>query len=206
MDDLHIFLKGFLLNAGLIGAIGMQNAFILAVGLARRFVLPVVLVCAVGDALLITIGVLAGAAGGDDHWWTDVLSLAGAVFLLWFGAKATRAAFAPVLLTALDFPSTKRAAIVTAVAMSLLNPHAILDMTVIFGGVSAQLPPMQKIPFAIGGIVMSFVWIFSIGYGAAWCAPLLSKPAAWRVINTAIAVMMFAIALSLLYSLATKWF
>ena len=179
MEALQIFIQGFLLNAGLIIAIGAQNAFVLAVGLARQHVLAVVLVSASGDALLITIGVLVGAVSGGG--WADALSLAGVLFLLWFGCRAARAVFATSALQTATLPQSRRAAVITAVALSMLNPHAILDMTIIFGGFATQLPPPQKISFAIGGVAMSFAWFFGLGYGAALCAPLLSKPSTWRV-------------------------
>ena len=51
------FLRGFATSAALIIAIGAQNAFVLRCGLKREHVLAVVLVCALSDALLITLGV-----------------------------------------------------------------------------------------------------------------------------------------------------
>ena len=52
-----VFLQGFATSAALIIAIGAQNAFVLRQGLARSHVLPVVLVCALSDVLLISLGV-----------------------------------------------------------------------------------------------------------------------------------------------------
>ena len=49
--------QGFLASAGLIVAIGAQNAFVLRQGLRREHVGVVVLLCALADALLITAGV-----------------------------------------------------------------------------------------------------------------------------------------------------
>lgn len=200
MEDLAVFLKGFLLNAGLIIAIGAQNAFVLACGLAKKHVWPVVIVSSVGDALLIIVGVWLGGLGSAQGW-TPFLSLAGALFLCWFGIKSTRAVFAAEVLSLTTLPTTRRAAIITAIALSLLNPHAILDMTVIFGGISASLPSPQKVPFAVGGTLMSFVWFFGLGYGATLCAPFLAKPSAWRIIHAFIACIMFGFAGALLWPL-----
>ena len=63
-------LPGFALSLTLIMAIGAQNAFVLRQGLRREHVLPVVLVCAASDAVLIMSGVagfgaLAEAARGS---------------------------------------------------------------------------------------------------------------------------------------------
>ena len=48
---------GFFLGLSLILAIGAQNAFILRQGLRREHVLPLVLTCAISDAILIAAGV-----------------------------------------------------------------------------------------------------------------------------------------------------
>ena len=52
-----MWLRGFGLSAGLIIAIGAQNAFVLQQGIRRRHVLPVVLICGLTDALLEFLGV-----------------------------------------------------------------------------------------------------------------------------------------------------
>ncbi len=48
---------GFGTGLSLIVAIGAQNAFVLRQGIARRHVLPVVVLCAVSDAVLIAVGI-----------------------------------------------------------------------------------------------------------------------------------------------------
>lgn len=200
MEEVLAFLKGFGLNAGLIVAIGAQNAFVLAQGLARRFVFLVSLVCSLCDSLLIALGVVfIGAAAAAGHWAVGIFIAAGAAYLLWFGFGAARACIrGDSLHAAAGMPKTARGALLAALALSVLNPHAVLEMTVIFGGVAAKFPVEEKIPFAIGGAVMSFVWFFGLGFGAAKIAPLLNKPIAWRFINGGIALMMFAVAGSLL--------
>ena len=59
-------LNGFATSAALIIAIGAQNAFVLRQGIKREHVLPVVLVCALSDALLITLGILGLGAVVQD--------------------------------------------------------------------------------------------------------------------------------------------
>jgi L-lysine exporter family protein LysE/ArgO len=50
-------LTGFAAAVALIVAIGTQNAFVLRQGLRREHVLPVVLICALSDAVLIAAGI-----------------------------------------------------------------------------------------------------------------------------------------------------
>jgi len=87
-------LAGFALRLGLILAIGAQNAFVLRQGLRREHVLAVVLVCAVSDAVLVTVGVagfgaLAEAVPGLER----VMRYGGAAFLIVYGARAFLAAW-----------------------------------------------------------------------------------------------------------------
>src|ERR1700690_3907100 len=85
-------IEGFGTGAGLIIAIGAQNAFVLKQGILKNHVFVTVLICAVLDAFLITIGV-----GGFGRILTSssiLLSLArwgGAAFLLYYGFRSFRA-------------------------------------------------------------------------------------------------------------------
>ena len=152
-----VFFQGFLLNAGLIVAIGTQNAFVIVQGLRRRFVFAVVMICALCDTALIGGGLLLAKlanAGGV----AAALSIAGMVFLLWFGVRALLCAYRGESLNADgDSGGGLARVIITALAFSLLNPHAILDMAVIFGGVAAGLESDLRLPFAAGGAAASFV-------------------------------------------------
>lgn len=193
-----VFFQGFLLNAGLIVAIGTQNAFVIVQGLRRRNVFVVALVCSLCDSALIGGGLLLAKlanAGGV----TTALSIIGIVFLLWFGGRALRSAWRGESLTANDDDNGGGLwrAVLTAMAFSLLNPHAILDMAVIFGGVAAGFDDSLRLPFAAGGAAASFVWFFGLGYGAGRLSPYLSRIIVWRVINCIIALIMFAVAVSI---------
>ena len=51
------FLAGFSLSISLILAIGSQNAFVLKQGIKKQHVLLICAICALSDAILITIGI-----------------------------------------------------------------------------------------------------------------------------------------------------
>ena len=44
----------------------------------------------------------------------------------------------------------------------------------------------------------SFLFFFALGYGAALARPVFERPSSWRVLEGAIALVMWAIALRLL--------
>jgi L-lysine exporter family protein LysE/ArgO len=56
----------------------------------------------------------------------------------------------------------------------------------------------QRWLFAAGAALGSLVWFSSLGYGARLLRPLFARPAAWRGLDALVAVVMTAIAVSLL--------
>jgi L-lysine exporter family protein LysE/ArgO len=196
-----VFLRGFATSGALIVAIGAQNAFVLRQGLARSHVLPVVLVCALSDALLITLGVAGLGRWVQEH--PALLTLTrwgGAAFLLAYGALAARRALAPHALAVQGAAEGDlRAALLACLAFTYLNPHCWLDTVVMLGSIAAQQPEGARATFGAGAVTASGVWFFALGYGARLLAPLFAKPLAWRVLDAAIAVVMTAIAASLIW-------
>jgi L-lysine exporter family protein LysE/ArgO len=190
------FLPGFALGLSLILAIGAQNAFVLRQGLRNAYVLPVVLVCAVSDAVLIAFGVagfgaLAEAVPGLEFW----MRAFGAAFLLWYGARTLWAAWrGGQALEAGESAQTLRGAVLTCLALTWLNPHVYLDTVVLLGAVSAKYP---AVPFAAGAMTASFVFFAGLGFGARALAPVFAKPVAWRVLDLVVGVTMWAIAAKL---------
>jgi L-lysine exporter family protein LysE/ArgO len=86
--------------------------------------------------------------------------------------------------------------LLTCLALTWLNPHVYLDTVVLLGAVAAQYD--DRLNFALGAMTASFVFFFSLGYGARLLAPFFSKPRAWQVLDVIIGVIMWAIAAKLL--------
>jgi len=194
------FLRGFGMSAALIVAIGAQNAFVLRVGLRREHVLPVVLVCALSDALLITLGVLGvGTLVQNSPVLLAVARYGGAAFLIAYGALAARRAWRSSGMALRDAPPTSlRTALATCFALTYLNPHCWLDTVVLLGAVAGQLPAAQRSAFGLGATAASFAWFFALGYGARLLRSVFERPVAWRWLDGAIALVMWSIAASLL--------
>lgn len=184
-------LDGFLLGGGLIIAIGAQNAFILRQGLLRSHVFVLCLVCAVSDAALIALGVAGmGALVTADESLLTIVRVGGTAFLFGYAALAARRAWRPDAMEVRGERLGLPAALVTVLTFTFLNPHVYLDTVVLVGGISATYPNGERPFFAGGAIAASFAWFFTLGYGARWLAPLFKKPAAWRALDAAIAVVM----------------
>lgn len=193
-------LAGFLSGAALIIAIGAQNAFVLRQGIRREHVLPVVLVCAGADALLIAAGI-AGLGALVQALPAALLAAryGGAAFLLGYALVAARRALQPQPLT-IDsgVGASLGSAMGTCLAFTFLNPHVYLDTVILLGSLANQRGESGRWVFGAGATTASFAWFFTLGYGARLLAPLFGKPAAWRVLDALIALIMLVLGSSLL--------
>lgn len=98
---LETYFTGAALGAGLIIAIGAQNAFILSLGLKRLHAIKAALVCAVADALLILAGVAGlGRLIASNNLATNIAALGGAAFLIAYAFFALKRALKPAALEA----------------------------------------------------------------------------------------------------------
>ena len=194
------FLSGLTLGLGLIIAIGAQNAFVLRQGLKREHVFWVCLVCALSDAVLIAAGVAGfGFIIERFPWLIEAMRYGGAAFLIIYGVRSVLAAFrsTETLEAAASAAGSLRKAILTCLAFTWLNPHVYLDTVVLLGSISTQFGDARPL-FAAGAMLGSFGFFFSLGYGARLLRPLFANVTAWRLLDGATALVMFAIAARLL--------
>ncbi|SMC60552.1 LysE/ArgO family amino acid transporter [Rhizobium sp. RU36D] len=188
--------SGFFLGLSLIVAIGAQNAFVLRQGLLKSHVFAICLTCALSDALLIAAGV-SGFAGAADAlpYLVPLLRYGGAAFLLIYGLRSFRSAFGQAqTLAPADATSTGLSkALATCLALTWLNPHVYLDTVVLLGSISTRFAG-HELYFGLGATTASFVFFFSLGYGARLLRPVFARPLAWRILDGAIALIMWSIA------------
>lgn len=191
-------LAGFALGLSLILAIGAQNAFVLRQGLLKSHVFAVCLTCALSDAILIAAGVGGfGALSRAVPGLELAMRLLGAAFLIWYGARMVLSAWrGGQAMQAGRAAGSLRRALLTCLALTWLNPHVYLDTVVLLGAVSAQYE--DRLSFALGAMTASFVFFFSLGYGARLLAPVFARPKAWQILDLVIALVMWAIAAKLL--------
>ena len=189
MTDL---LLGFGTMMTLIVAIGAQNAFVLRQGLRRQAVAKVVAVCAISDAILVAVGV--AGFGAIVRRWPQVITVAaivGGLFLLGYGFLAARRAFQPSSLTVADSDSNRP--VLTALALTWLNPHVYLDTLLLLGSIAAG-----RWLFGVGAVTASVTWFVALGFGARLLSPLFAKPRSWRVLDGLIAAVMISLGVALI--------
>ena len=198
---LSAYLNGFGVAFSLILAIGAQNAFVLKQGLRREHVLAVVLVCALSDAILITVGVFGFAALTESlPSLAPVMLWLGAAFLFGYGAVSFWRAWqgGAALDPATGAGTSLRPAVLFCLAITWLNPHVYLDTLVLIGSIASRFEGAE-VGFWAGAVTSSFTFFAALGFGARLLGPVIARPAAWRVLEVVIGCVMWAIALGLIF-------
>jgi L-lysine exporter family protein LysE/ArgO len=195
----QVALTGLLTGLALIVAIGAQNAFLLRQGIRGEHVLPIVLTCLVSDVVAITAGV--AGLGVVLERWPGVLPVAqvlGGLYLIAFGVHAAMRAWRPAALEAGESTSlTAGRAVLLTLALTWLNPHFYLDAVLMLGTVANSFGT-DRWWFLTGTLVASVLWFFGLGYGARLLRGLFARPGAWRVLDSAIAVVMGTLGVGLI--------
>jgi L-lysine exporter family protein LysE/ArgO len=199
MFDFTIFLNGLGVTAGLIIAIGAQNIHVLRTGIRREHVGLTVATCILIDTILIALGVAGvGSLVQTSPVLLAVAKWGGAAFLLWYGLRSWRSVFSG---GAMDIGSrqvrtSRRQALTSVLALSLLNPHVYLDTVVLLGAIGGSFAPVGRPSFVAGAVCASALWFLALGYGATRLARLFAKPVAWKWIDGIAGTTMLALSVA----------
>ena len=201
---LSAFLTGFFLGFSLILAIGAQNSFVLRQGLIGRHVFTVALFCSLSDALLISVGV-AGISIFLNNYIdlvSDWLFGISAIWLTVYGLIRLRDAVKGKSALVIESASTNGliSTLSILVILTFANPHVYLDTVVLIGSVSQQFPGNIKVAYVLGASLASFVFFFSLAYGAKFLSPIMQKPVSWQLLDGFIAFVMFSLAIKMIHS------
>lgn len=191
-----IWLEGFAISISLIFALGPQNVFVLRQGLMKSHVFISCLVCAVSDALLIGAGVLGvGAFLSEIEEIAMWMSIMATLFLSSYGLLRIKSSLNPIGMKIDNFETKNiKTTVLAGLAFTFLNPHVYIDTLLLIGGTSSRYVGDDRLVFGIGAASASFIFFFSLGYGARLMSPVLNTPKAWKVIDLAIAGIMFTVA------------
>ena len=194
-------LTGFFLGISLIVAIGAQNSFVLRQGILGQHVFYVAIFCALSDALLISIGI-AGISFFLNNIINQISNFLFGFSALWltgYGILRLKAAFKADIMVEIE--SSKSEGLISTLSIAAIltfaNPHVYLDTMVLIGSISQQFFGYYRIAFALGAVLSSFVFFFSLAYGAKLLEPIMRRPSSWRILDCLIALVMFTIAFNL---------
>ncbi|WP_037573036.1 LysE/ArgO family amino acid transporter [Spirochaeta cellobiosiphila] len=198
------YLTGALTGAGLIIAIGPQNAFVITQGLKKQHSLMVAFLCSLSDVVLIGLGVLGmGRMIQSIPWLLTVATILGSLLLYCYGIRnfisawKNNNAFHEVEYAQQSIYKT----ILFTLGITFLNPSVYLDTMIFLGSMSATYEHPGNYYFGLGAMTMSFVWFFGISIGAVLLAPLFKKKRTWQILDIILGILMWVIATKLIFSL-----
>ncbi|WP_028022948.1 LysE/ArgO family amino acid transporter [Enterovibrio calviensis] len=201
-----IIFQGFGLGLSMIIPIGAQNAYVLNQGIRRHHHVATATICFLCDAILIALGIFGGGAMlASNEILLNVVTIGGVAFLVTYALQSLYRAWQGEKDDVPEGDTVSRkgvfAVVLGALAVTVLNPHVYLDTVVVLGSIGGQFEPSQRIAFAIGTVLASFVWFYGISLGAAKMSPVLSRPRVRQAIDVLVATMMLYVA----YLLMLKW-
>ena len=132
-----------------------------------------------------------------NHFIDIFYTTLGSAFLFFYGFYAIKSAIkGGKSLEADGVLKSPYKAVISCLMLTWLNPHVYLDTVVLLGAIANQ--SKDPLLFSVGAVVASFIFFFSLGFGARLLRPLFSNEKSWRVLDVFIALVMWSIALSLL--------
>ncbi|WP_404231152.1 LysE/ArgO family amino acid transporter [Acinetobacter venetianus] len=194
------FVYGLGIGFSLILAIGAQNAFVLKQGLKQQYVFWVCFICALSDSILIYFGVTGfSKVIANFPLLLTVSKYFGAAFLFLYGLRNFYSAIKnSSSLNPSDLEKDSLLKIIgICLAFTWLNPHVYLDAIILIGSISVQFSD-QLYQFAAGTILASWIFFFSVGYGAKMLLPLFKRATSWKILDVLIGITMWTIATMLI--------
>ena len=195
------FSTGFFIGISLIFAIGAQNIFVFRQGIIGKHLFFVALFCAVSDTLLISLGA-TGISFFLNNLVSEISNLLFGFSALWlavYGVIRLKAAFKSDTTLEIETSSSKDLLPTLSIVavLTFINPHVYLDTMILIGSVSQQFSAENKLAYVLGASLSSFVFFFTLAYGAKLLAPIMKRPFSWRILDCLIACIMFTIAFKL---------
>jgi L-lysine exporter family protein LysE/ArgO len=196
--------QGFILGAGMIIPLGTQNSYVLSQGIKQQHHLLAATICMLCDVLLIGLGIFGGGKLiASNEYLMLTIGWGGVLFLSVYALLSFKQVYQNSyrLSTQAIGTSNRNKIIGSTLAVTLLNPHVYLDTVMILGSVGGAFVGNEKLSFAIGTMLASIIWFYSLALGAAKLAPWLGAPKVQRSIDALVGIIMLVVAYSVLASL-----
>ncbi|MFD2831253.1 LysE/ArgO family amino acid transporter [Corticicoccus populi] len=195
-------LHGIILAFGLILPLGVQNVFVFSQGATQQSLLravPATVTAAVCDTLLILLAVLGLSMVVLQFEWLRVgLMSAGILFLLYMGYSIWRTR--PAAMRTGKALNGKQQ-IVFALSVSLLNPHAILDIFGVIGTSALRYTGFEQFLFTAACIIVSWLWFIGLMLAGSTMQRIDDSGRLMNIFNKCSAVFIWGTAVYLFFGL-----
>lgn len=160
---MEAIIHGIILAFGLILPLGVQNVFVFSQGATQPRLLsalPATITAAVCDTFLILLAVFGlSIIVLQFEWMRLSLIIIGILFLLYMGYSIWQSK-PTTSISSKALPMNKQ--ILFALTVSLLNPHAILDIVGVIGTSALKYVGTEQILFTVTCITVSWIWFFGL--------------------------------------------
>lgn len=191
-----VVMHALLLALGLILPLGVQNVFVFNQGANQRTfkqALPVVVTASVCDTILIVVAVLGvSAVAASFSFFQTLIFGIGLLFLAYMGFVTWKSEPSK---TSVKEGMTVKAQILFAASVSLLNPHALLDIMGVIGTNSLLYSGKEKWVFTLVTISVSWIWFLSLAFAGKAVRKMDSNGQIMIWVNKASACMIWGVAL-----------
>jgi len=189
---MEYLILGFFTGLSLILAIGAQNIFVIEQGLKKQHIFLVCLVCSISDLILIFIGIFL------FHYFVQyfnftielIFNILLVIFLLHFIYSKIKIFNKKVNFYNNKNKISKYDILLKTLGFTYLNPHVYSDTVFILGNFSKNFLLNEKIIFAIGASIASFLFFFLIGYLSKFLSKYANSKKVWNIINLFIIIFM----------------
>ncbi|MBK0006611.1 MULTISPECIES: LysE/ArgO family amino acid transporter [Priestia] len=191
-----VVMHALLLALGLILPLGVQNVFVFNQGANQRTfkqALPVVVTASVCDTILIVVAVLGvSAVAASFSFFQTLIFGIGLLFLAYMGFVTWKSEPSK---TSVKEGMTVKAQILFAASVSLLNPHALMDIMGVIGTNSLLYSGKEKWVFTLVTISVSWIWFLSLAFAGKAVGKMDSNGKIMIWVNKASACMIWGVAL-----------
>lgn len=198
MNEMETILHGVLLAFGLILPLGVQNVFIFTQGATQPSLmraLPATLTAAFCDTVLILLSVWGlSLIIMQVEALRTILMVAGVLFLFYMSITIWRSVPSSVN-EGEAMPAKKQ--ILFACSVSLLNPHALLDIVGVIGTSALKYNGFALVLFTASCIIVSWIWFFGLMFIGSHIRHFGNQTTIMTLFNKSSAIFIFAMAIYL---------
>ena len=192
------FISGLIIGLTLIIAIGPQNLFVIQQGLKKSYVFTVCLICSISDTLLIILGIVLSSYLSElSVYFVQFLKYLGASWLLLYGILKIKNSLKKKEFEKTTETEKLKKILYITLAFTFLNPHVYLDTIILIGTISLNFN--SKFSFAIGVIISSFIFFFTLGYFSKYLSKYFNNKKSWFLIDNLFGILMICYGLYFLF-------
>lgn len=199
---MEAIIHGIILALGLILPLGVQNVFLFTQGATQpklRNALPATITAALCDTLLILLAIFGLSVIVLQFEWMRIgLMTIGILFLIYMGYSIWKSVPA-TSVKGKALPVKKQ--IIFAMSVSLLNPHAILDIVGVIGTSALNYIGLDLILFTVSCVTVSWLWFIGLTVAGTTMKRLDNQKILMNVFNKGSALFIWGTALYLLIGL-----